>query len=374
MAFQFKRSESADHAVQRVAREQVDSMIAEVDAAGQEHATVHNVRKRCKKLRGLIRLVRPQFKGGKTYPQENASYRDAARLLSFMRDAQSIIESYDALVKCYPDEAGLPQIHTIRERLVERREAVAHDDSNMNERIGEFRGLMVKARERIGRWKFRASGFAMLEEGLEKTYSLGRCNMKQAFARPSTESFHEWRKHMKYHWYHCRLLKGIWKDSMKTRIAAARELSELLGDDHDLAVLREAQLNDQVDLYWEYTGTSLVTYNNKESKGLTGAETIENKDGRVVSVMGDDQRFEYVYKFVTHGRFDPERPAASRASTATRSTGHRARWIPCNRPRSTPASWSPTSSIRCIATATSRARTGSRPTSRSECPRYRPTG
>ena len=35
-----------------------------------------------------------------------------------------------------------------------------------------------------------------------------------------------------------------------------------------------------------------------------GAETIENKDGRVVSVMGDDQRFDYVYKFVSHGRVD----------------------------------------------------------------------
>ncbi|MBK1698755.1 DUF839 domain-containing protein [Rhodovibrio salinarum] len=35
-----------------------------------------------------------------------------------------------------------------------------------------------------------------------------------------------------------------------------------------------------------------------------GAETIENKDGRVVSVMGDDQRFDYVYKFVSYGRVD----------------------------------------------------------------------
>jgi osmoprotectant transport system substrate-binding protein len=40
-------------------------------------------------------------------------------------------------------------------------------------------------------------------------------------------------------------------------------------------VLREAQLNDQVDVYWEYTGTSLVTYNKKESKGLTEKETIK---------------------------------------------------------------------------------------------------
>ena len=35
-----------------------------------------------------------------------------------------------------------------------------------------------------------------------------------------------------------------------------------------------------------------------------GAETIVNKDGRVVVYMGDDERFEYVYKFVTAGRLD----------------------------------------------------------------------
>lgn len=39
-------------------------------------------------------------------------------------------------------------------------------------------------------------------------------------------------------------------------------------------VLREAQLNGQVDLYWEYTGTSLVTYHNVEEK-LGSEETLE---------------------------------------------------------------------------------------------------
>jgi len=40
-------------------------------------------------------------------------------------------------------------------------------------------------------------------------------------------------------------------------------------------VLRKAQVNGQVDLYWEYTGTSLVTYNKKSSKGLNAEETIK---------------------------------------------------------------------------------------------------
>ena len=39
-------------------------------------------------------------------------------------------------------------------------------------------------------------------------------------------------------------------------------------------VLREAQVNGQVDLYWEYTGTSLVTYNKVEEQ-LGPQETYE---------------------------------------------------------------------------------------------------
>jgi len=36
-----------------------------------------------------------------------------------------------------------------------------------------------------------------------------------------------------------------------------------------------------------------------------GAESVIADDGRVVLYMGDDERFEYVYKFVTQGRYNP---------------------------------------------------------------------
>ena len=42
-----------------------------------------------------------------------------------------------------------------------------------------------------------------------------------------------------------------------------------------------------------------------------GAETVRNKDDRIVVYCGDDTRFEYVYRFVSAGRFDPNDRAAN---------------------------------------------------------------
>lgn len=42
-----------------------------------------------------------------------------------------------------------------------------------------------------------------------------------------------------------------------------------------------------------------------------GAETIINKDGRVVVYSGDDQRFDYLYKFVSQGRFSRHNRSAN---------------------------------------------------------------
>jgi hypothetical protein len=43
-----------------------------------------------------------------------------------------------------------------------------------------------------------------------------------------------------------------------------------------------------------------------------GATTVLTADGRAAVYMGDDQQFEYFYKFVTKARFDPQRPEANR--------------------------------------------------------------
>ena len=44
-----------------------------------------------------------------------------------------------------------------------------------------------------------------------------------------------------------------------------------------------------------------------------GATTVLNKDGRVVAYTGDDERFDYVYRYVSDGRFDADAGKANSA-------------------------------------------------------------
>lgn len=84
------------------------------------HKIVHQVRKRCKKLRGLIRLVRPEFAD---YSAENAEFRDAARRLSPVPDARAILECYDRLIDHFGHQVQQDTLGAVRAQL-----ATLHDE------------------------------------------------------------------------------------------------------------------------------------------------------------------------------------------------------------------------------------------------------
>src|SRR4029079_11449710 len=73
--------------------------------------------------------------------------------------------------------------------------------------------------------------------GLERSYRRARRAFSAAYRNPSDEAFHEWRKGAQAHWRQMTLLSRAWPDYLGARAAEARNLSQLLGDDHDLEVL-----------------------------------------------------------------------------------------------------------------------------------------
>jgi CHAD domain-containing protein len=224
-------------ALRRIAGEQIDGALRSLEATGEARAeAVHDVRKRCKKVRALLRLVRPGFAG---YAQENAVLRDTARLLGAARDAKVLGDTFDAVVADYPDTLDGAALGALRAALApvgtDRR-----DYADLDALFAEARTHLLALRHRVQEWSLEADGWQALGRGLADVYGRARKARKRAVRKPSGETHHAWRKRVKDHWYHARLLRRIWPEQMTHRAAFANELAELLGDHHDCDVLEEA--------------------------------------------------------------------------------------------------------------------------------------
>lgn len=249
MSYRLAAGEAVEAGVRRIAMEQIERGLAELDDPQLTTAEqVHQVRKRCKKLRGLLRLVRPGFK---LYRQENAWYRDAADLLADLRDVASRLAIFDKLQQHIPEPVDPRLFAPLRERLAEPPSTGRLDEDSTQAKLAEFRQRFREGRERIDSWHLEDTGCDAFLPGLVETYDRGRESLKQARRKPKLETLHEWRKQVKYHWYHIRLVQPLWKPVLGACRSELRRLSDNLGEEHDLGLFREylMQMDDPpVDL------------------------------------------------------------------------------------------------------------------------------
>lgn len=239
MSFNLVAAESLPGSVRRIAREQIDQAIENLEnPGGDREGAVHDARKSCKKLRAVLRLVRDAL-GKKMYGRENACFRDAAKELAEVRDSTVLIETFDALRHWKGRALAARGFDEVRERLVERHRKISHEMLDSAEAVEGFSAALRQAGERISDWPLEKEGFDLIEEGLQRVYRRGREAMQLAEEAQSVESFHAWRKRVKYLWYHVRILFPVWPEDLGMLGDQLHHLSNLLGDDHDLAVLAE---------------------------------------------------------------------------------------------------------------------------------------
>jgi CHAD domain-containing protein len=245
MEYTIQPDETVSNGIERIIRGKVDTGIDHIDSDMDRHETVHEVRKRCKEVRAALRLVRGVLP---TYSSENAHYRDAARRVSDIRDAQALIETFDDHVtpavetRDALDEGTMSEI---RSTLVDRRETMAMDQ-DLDGRLEAVRADLVEGRERVDDLPIATEGFDAVAGGLRKSYKRARNRMDEAYEDPEMERFHEWRKRVKYHRYHSRLLRSVWVGPMKARRSELKTLSDLIGDEHDLAVFLETMESEEL--------------------------------------------------------------------------------------------------------------------------------
>jgi CHAD domain-containing protein len=240
MGYTLVLDETVTDGVRRVVAEQIDGAIASIDDPETDrHDAVHDVRKRMKRIRAVLRLVRPVLTAHDA--EENAFFRDTARALSVLRDAQSVLEALDDLVEDLAADVDREPFRRVRAGLVARCDGAAGGEETLPERLADARARLDSALGRIADWTLDAHGYDAVEGGLAKTYGRARRRLEEVRAEPDRpdEAHHEWRKRVKDHRYHMRLLAPLWGPVLEARRAELHRLTDLLGDDHDLVVLRE---------------------------------------------------------------------------------------------------------------------------------------
>lgn len=237
MSYRLGTSEPLADSVRACAREQLHGAIARLEQPGGDPVeAVHAARKHLKKARALLRLVRAQI-GDDVYRRENGALRDAAARLSQTRDADVLVATVERLAG---DAAGhLPETSFTALRDALQAEADAGRGAATAPDAAAVAQELRAAQERVADWPLDGAGWKPVVAGISRAYARGRRERATAEAEPTVEKLHEWRKRVKDLWYHHRLLKAVWPPVLKAYGEEAHVLSELLGDDHDLAVLRE---------------------------------------------------------------------------------------------------------------------------------------
>ena len=239
MSYRIKRKEAFADASRRLVLE--ESLAAATRLRGacdasERGAAIHDARKRFKKVRAVLRLGKRAL--GESYQEDNRWYRDLGRQLAPYRDAEVLIATYDEVAAAPGLGIDALTLAEVRSRLATRRERILHGSPSAEEACARVADALGEAPQRVARWSWAGREDCYPGKDLQRIYRRGRDAMAEARARPTPEGFHAWRKRVKDHWYHARLLRRAWPGVLDGYVDLVKELSDLLGDEHDFSVLR----------------------------------------------------------------------------------------------------------------------------------------
>jgi len=236
MAFCFKRKESVSEAIRRLGCERIDHALKCLKDYDRAEA-IHGARKDIKKVRAVLRLARSRV-AKKDFRRQFRLLRDAATRLAAPRDAYIKVQALRNLMAHFRGQLASTALRGIRAELKETVEAEIKRFAN-EKGTGATRKALRRARKALADSDVRGDGWSVLGRGVKTVYRDGRRACRMAAESSSPENFHEWRKCTKNLWHQVRLLRPVWPEQMEAMASELKALDKLLGNDHDLVVLRQ---------------------------------------------------------------------------------------------------------------------------------------
>jgi CHAD domain-containing protein len=233
VSFTLKPGKSIRRELTRIARKELGTAAARLIDGHRSDDEIHESRKGVKKVEAVTRLLDEL---GAAPPRKVLKrLHGARRTLSQMRDARALIETYDRLRARFSHRIPGHTSAMIRSHFTRRRTALmgpAHTRS-----VEHCVGALRKIRRSVKHWPLKPINVSALPCLLRQSYRTARKKMVRAQGPARASDFHEWRKQVKNLWYQLRLVERL-VAGMSRRIAEFGELETVLGEEHNLSVLR----------------------------------------------------------------------------------------------------------------------------------------
>lgn len=237
MAYLIRRREPVEDEVRRILTEQNDKALTLIEHwqdNPREH--VHSARQAFKRLRALLRLIRPAARY--VFTVENRFYRDIARSLAYVRDSDAVVEALTFIETNTSDIESINSLRLLRTGLEQRvARELADPVLDVARRVQAACEALHEAAGRLRHVPLPGLGRKVVRSSARK--GLRRCEKSfgQVLLTGADGDFHHWRQDVKCSYHHTRLMQELmpeWADHYGPPLA---RLAELLGHNQDLVVL-----------------------------------------------------------------------------------------------------------------------------------------
>jgi CHAD domain-containing protein len=149
-----------------------------------------------------------------------------------------MVETLDDVSRRFRDELPEGAFAGLRDALAADADAAREQIAQDSGPVDDVVATLQSQRALVAAWPLPDdAGTAMLAPGFERIYRRGRRALRAARKETDTEHLHELRKRAKDLWHGAQVLRPAAPKAMKKLARRAHDLSDVVGEDHDLAVL-----------------------------------------------------------------------------------------------------------------------------------------